>query len=264
MEYLQRFQANTQGRDFVCGDIHGQLQQLESALAAVDFDPAADRLFAAGDLVDRGADSKAVFQLLDRPWFFSIRGNHEALMFEAFHNRDDAEVQRWLNNGGGAWVKNPQQLFDQDPSFAALVEEQSRTLPWAIEVALRDGRRIGLVHACCPCDDWLQLEAVLAGEGIDAGVSRHDAIWSRRGREKEFSGPVANIDLLVHGHCIFKQPLRRHNSCFIDTGAFLESRQLFGLVRKARGKLTLLELSELFALPQLDWPEVRASLPGRR
>lgn len=264
MEYLQRFQANTQGRDFVCGDIHGQLQQLQSALAAVDFDPAADRLFAVGDLVDRGKDSKGVFQLLEKPWFFAIRGNHEALLFDAFHSRQEAEMQRWLDNGGRAWAQSPEQLFDEDPGFAALVDEQSRILPWAIEVALQDGRRIGLLHACCPCDDWLQLESVLAGEGIDPGVSRYDAIWSRSGREPAFNGPVANIDLLVHGHCIFQQPLRRHNSCFIDTGAFLESRRFFGLVRKARGRLTLMEVSELFHLPSLDWPEVRALLPGRR
>lgn len=47
----------TDGRDFVVGDVHGEFPTLESLLAQVGFAPERDRLFALGDLVDRGPRS---------------------------------------------------------------------------------------------------------------------------------------------------------------------------------------------------------------
>lgn len=50
--------ANRRGRDIAVGDVHGHFQRLQQALDAVGFDPAIDRLFSVGDLVDRGPDSE--------------------------------------------------------------------------------------------------------------------------------------------------------------------------------------------------------------
>lgn len=46
--------VNRRGRDFIVGDLHGQKALLERALPLVNFDPAADRLIALSDLIDRG------------------------------------------------------------------------------------------------------------------------------------------------------------------------------------------------------------------
>ena len=74
--------ANTLGRDFVVGYVHGQLNMLDHLLAAVRFDSAKDRLFSVGDLVDRGPDGGALLLRLERePWFYAVLGNHEALMY---------------------------------------------------------------------------------------------------------------------------------------------------------------------------------------
>lgn len=52
---LKKIPANTTGRDFVVGDVHGEYTKLMEGMARLDFSPGAgDRLFAVGDLIDRG------------------------------------------------------------------------------------------------------------------------------------------------------------------------------------------------------------------
>ncbi len=76
---LLRFERNCQGRDLAVGDIHGCFGALMTALNAIGFSPATDRLFGVGDLVDRGPSSHLVIDWLDKPWFFSTLGNHESM-----------------------------------------------------------------------------------------------------------------------------------------------------------------------------------------
>lgn len=78
----QRMPANTAGRDFIVGDLHGCLDLLQTQLARVGFDPTTDRLFSVGDLADRGPDSMGCLRLLREPWFFAVRGNHEELLID--------------------------------------------------------------------------------------------------------------------------------------------------------------------------------------
>ena len=59
------------------GDIHGHFSRLEATLAMRRFNPAQDRLFSVGDLVDRGQESPQVLDWLKRPWFFAVCGNHD-------------------------------------------------------------------------------------------------------------------------------------------------------------------------------------------
>ena len=56
---------NRAGRDFVAGDIHGCYRTLERALAGVGFEPGQDRLFSAGDLVNRGPHSTEALERLE-------------------------------------------------------------------------------------------------------------------------------------------------------------------------------------------------------
>ncbi len=258
MVYLQKFSANLQGRDFVCGDLHGQLEQLHQAMAACGFDPGVDRLFSVGDLVDRGEHSRETFELLHQPWFFAVRGNHEQMMFNARESRSARDIALWMNNGGSFWVRDGSSLFDEDPSFAAAVAEQQQRLPWSIELMLRDGRRIGLVHAECPCDDWRDIERKLSDSGPEGGMSRYRAVWSRGIRDASIRGPVAHIDLTVHGHTVFAEPSRFFNRCYIDTGACMTRSRLFGLVRRPQGYLSLLQVEDLFALDPLPLPTGRS------
>ncbi|NUS37619.1 MAG: serine/threonine protein phosphatase, partial [Lysobacter sp.] len=88
MTLLQRLPANTSGRDFVTGDIHGCFDRLRALMDSAGFRPERDRLLTPGDLVDRGPDSLAALEWLDKPWFFATRGNHDqmAVNFAKGHN----------------------------------------------------------------------------------------------------------------------------------------------------------------------------------
>ena len=69
------------GRDWIVGDVHGCFQTLRQALAAIDFEHGRDRLFSAGDLIDRGPNSIEALAWLEAGRFDAVvMGNHEAEM----------------------------------------------------------------------------------------------------------------------------------------------------------------------------------------
>lgn len=95
----QHFASNTQGHDYVVGDVHGDYERLTDLLSAIKFDATVDRLFSVGDLIDRGPASAKCLELLNEPWFFSVLGNHEDMLINA--SKDPAEeMELWVQNGG--------------------------------------------------------------------------------------------------------------------------------------------------------------------
>lgn len=77
MSFFKSYPPNEHGDDFVVGDLHGHRQALMEELTRQGFDPARDRLFCTGDLIDRGPDSFGTLGLIFEPWFHFVRGNHE-------------------------------------------------------------------------------------------------------------------------------------------------------------------------------------------
>lgn len=59
------------------GDVHGCARELEDLLRAIRFDPAADELWAVGDLVNRGPDSAAAIRLFRDAGGRGVVGNHD-------------------------------------------------------------------------------------------------------------------------------------------------------------------------------------------
>lgn len=210
---------------FVCGDIHGCYAELMAALARVGFDFERDKLFALGDLVDRGPESERVFALLDEPWFDSIQGNHEVLMIGA-QDGLAGMLECHLSNGG-AW-------------FAALSAERraelakrARLLPVAMTVTTPSGRSIGLVHADIPLNDWADFTASLGDSRLaDMAQWNRERIGQARNEIGRQQMPtIRNIDHVYMGHTPVKGPVRAANMSWIDTGCF------------ATGKLTVEELA---------------------
>lgn len=78
--FLKSVQANIDGRDFVVGDLHGCFDELGNLLKHVKFNPAIDRLFSTGDLMDRGPKSLECVSLLNKTWFYPVLGNHEDIL----------------------------------------------------------------------------------------------------------------------------------------------------------------------------------------
>ncbi len=78
--FIKKMPANIEGRDFVIGDLHGCYDELVSLLKHVKFNPKIDRLFSTGDLIDRGPKPVECFELLSKPWFYPVLGNHEDVL----------------------------------------------------------------------------------------------------------------------------------------------------------------------------------------
>lgn len=137
----RHFSTNTKGRDFVVGDIHGELEMLKYELVKVGFDHSKDRLFSVGDMVDRGPASLEVLKFFfNNPnSCFSVRGNHEQMMIDAMRvGTGQAAIHHMAN--GGEWFWN---LDDFDQGFATGF---ASTLPYAISVDTSYGT-VGIVHA---------------------------------------------------------------------------------------------------------------------
>ena len=92
----------TAGRDFVVGDVHGEFDTLEAMLASVRVRPGRDRLFALGDLVDRGPRSADALAWMENGQIeLSVRGNHEQMLRERIEAAE-SERERMRNGSSVA------------------------------------------------------------------------------------------------------------------------------------------------------------------
>lgn len=196
---------NSSGRDFIVGDIHGCYAELMAQLAALDFDAQKDRLFAVGDLIDRGDDSEAVLALLNEPWFFSVLGNHEDMFIGRFAYQDAHDTVMHREHGG-AWADD---LADEQIEHYV---ELMRDLPWAMTLETNQGR-VGLVHAEVKNEDWLmQQDLKRPWRPCLWSFSKVDAFL-----EGDVAADVANIDRVISGHVACDRTLVIGNHWFIDT-----------------------------------------------
>ncbi|GJC84598.1 serine/threonine-protein phosphatase 1 [Colletotrichum liriopes] len=70
--------ANPGHRLVVVGDVHGMRASLDRLLAELRFDPSrGDHLVLAGDMINKGPDSRGVIDLAMRLGASAVRGNHE-------------------------------------------------------------------------------------------------------------------------------------------------------------------------------------------
>lgn len=230
MSLLATYPINEQGRDFAVGDIHGHFSLLKDALRAVDFDGRRDRLFSAGDLVDRGPESALAARWLAQPWFHAIRGNHEAMACAAATGDADA-ADLHLSNGG-KWLPALPEAERQS------LIDQLLKLPLALEVATAGGP-VGLVHADLPFDDW-QAFAADARSGQLSSRDRDVCLWSIARHARRYAQPVTGVRAVVHGHVTVPRMEVLGNVYFIDTH---HSRRPAG----QQGHFTLLELATLQA-----------------
>ncbi|RMF75611.1 MAG: serine/threonine protein phosphatase [Alphaproteobacteria bacterium] len=217
--------ANTAGRDFFLGDLHGETGKLAAALESVGFDPGRDRVIAVGDLIDRGPDSLQALALAEEPWFFTVRGNHEQMMADALAaGADSPAFAHWMINGG-AWIKRV------DPAVWPDLRARVLAMPIAITLRRSRGAPIGVVHAEYPLPRWDLLDTALADPPL-----RERLLWGRRILRAGAPHITEDVAATVHGHTPIPRPAVLGNAVFIDTGA------VYG------GPLTLMPLDTLLDL----------------
>ena len=206
---VARYARNDSGRDFVVGDIHGMFAHLRSLLDEIEFDPAVDRLFSVGDLVDRGPESAAALEWLDRGWFHACRGNHEQFVVDC---DDPDQYDLWINHNGGEW------WLDLDDATRARFRKICASLPLAIEVETAAGV-VGIIHADVPpCLTWNRFMELLQARDRDAALY---AMWSRkRVQGTGLRLPVrGGVEWVYCGHTPTRTTIRIENVHYIDTGA---------------------------------------------
>ena len=85
-------------RVIAISDIHGEYDKLKSLWDKLQVTPQ-DRVIFLGDYIDRGTQTTQVMQfvlsLKDQPNITFLRGNHEQMMLEFYHDNNDD----WLHNG---------------------------------------------------------------------------------------------------------------------------------------------------------------------
>lgn len=230
-ERIQRYPANTVGRDFVVGDIHGMYNTLLRALTVLNFDGDVDRLFSVGDLVDRGPDSKKCAELIYEHWFYAVRGNHEQMMIEALVDGNDHMALSWRMNGG-AWgfFGTP----DEQAELKILAEDLNR-LPIVMVVGEGD-ERFNIVHA-----EMLHREYDDAGSYRNIPITdqmiddwcfsegeENNLLW---GRQLISGDPIAlrshhafNMSPTYVGHTPIRDPLVVQQHIYLDGGAVFGAR----------------------------------------
>lgn len=148
---LLKIPFNEKGRDFFVGDIHGKYDMLMDKLKEVNFDYDIDRLFAVGDLVDRGIQNLECLSLLLEPWFHSVKGNHEDLLEKSCKTRLWKEEKQWRfcpwynchANNGGEWADD---LNAKELQFCI---EMCSELPLCIVIG-EGPDRVNVIHAEFP------------------------------------------------------------------------------------------------------------------
>lgn len=252
---IRRLAANTKGRDFIVGDIHGAFTTLLAAMKAANFDGSCDRILSVGDLIDRGKDSWRCAKFLRQPYVEAVQGNHEAMLLELYKDGEpDEAVLRWAarQNGFGWWL-------DVAMDQRAEILQAISLLPTVIELETPRGL-VGLVHADVPAGmTWPTFVKEIEAENQDVIQT---ALWGRDRINDGNEDGVEGIGRVFVGHTPQWNGLQQFGNCFaMDTGA------IFGEIgRKAEGRLTFAEtmcqttvLTELRSTRLVD---VREDPPG--
>jgi len=230
-------EANTLGRDFIMGDLHGCYDQLTEKLKLVSFDTTCDRLFSVGDLIDRGPDSLKCLMLINEPWFHSVLGNHEAMMLQYLGLRSNhyTSAKDFVYNGGWWFDK----LSEEDKyTVFELAKKKVMDIPLRLTVKHPAGD-FDVVHAqyytTHPLKDSLEysepIETVMTwGRSLFSHVHRTaDPEKRRELTELHYAGikklvsiePVmVNRRLTYVGHTIVRTPIKSRSHVFLDTGAY--------------------------------------------
>lgn len=245
---------NMEGRDLVVGDLHGHLDDLQTLLSRVNFNPELDRVFCTGDLVDRGPDSMGCLALMDQPWFHTVTGNHEGILIENI--RDLLEMggqqvkkvriylETTMNTGsnGSGWIVD---AFLKHPStdYWSEMIERVRQLPNLLVVG-KGVTRFHVIHS-----DLFLGPTMLNDDDIDELAQQIergeinqqslDALavqisWSRTLRDLVSWGLYTpfqdGLSMTFCGHNIVPEPMLALSHYHLDTGCFLKGRgNQFGL-----------------------------------
>ncbi|AUX84879.1 serine/threonine protein phosphatase [Acinetobacter sp. ACNIH2] len=225
MSLVKIWDKEIKGKLWAVGDIHGCYNLLMTRLKEIGFDFENDLLVAVGDLVDRGTQNIQCVELLSKPWFTSVRGNHEDLCIGGLHNES---YKRCHVANGGEWfyMLDGQAMYNIAKTFAEL--------PVVLEIN-RSGKKFGFVHGHIEQNNWEEFKETFNQEPTASRDPSELAMWGRDrlDEDKKQYTHVSGIDAVIMGHTVTQKPCKRDNCYWIDTGAV------------HWGTMTILDLSKI-------------------
>ncbi|MGN0935731.1 metallophosphoesterase [Acinetobacter amyesii] len=214
MALVKIWDKEIKGKLWAVGDIHGCYNLLMTRLKEIGFDFENDLLVAVGDLVDRGTQNIECIELLSKPWFTSVRGNHEDLCIWGLSNR--AAMQCHVENGGEwFYMLDGQAMYNIAKTFAEL--------PVVLEIN-HNGKKFGFVHGHIEQNDWEEFKAsffISYRKGQQTRDPAQLAMWGRDrlDEDKKQYIHISGVDAVIMGHTVTQKPCKRDNCYWIDTGA---------------------------------------------
>ncbi|TPV24261.1 serine/threonine protein phosphatase [Acinetobacter baumannii] len=211
MMLVKVWNKEIKGNLYAVGDIHGCYNLLMTRLNDIGFDFENDLLVAVGDLVDRGTQNIQCVELLGKPWFTSVRGNHEDLCIGGLHNES---YKRCHIANGGEW------FYQLDGQAMYNIAKVFAELPVVLEVDHK-GRKFGFVHGHIEQNDWSEFKESFKEEPASFRDPSEIAMWGRErlDSDKKQYTHVTGVDAVIMGHTVTQKPCKRDNCYYIDTGA---------------------------------------------
>ena len=211
MALVKIWDKEIKGKLWAVGDIHGCYNLLFNRLNEIGFNFENDLLVAVGDLVDRGTQNIECIELLSKPWFTSVRGNHEDLCIGGLHNES---YKRCHIANGGEWfyMLDGQAMYNIAKTFAGL--------PVVLEVN-HNGKKFGFVHGHIEQNNWDEFKETFTQEPTAFRDPSELAMWGREllNDENQQYTHVSGVDAVIMGHTVTQKPCKRDNCYWIDTGA---------------------------------------------
>ena len=231
MALVKIWDKEIKGKVYAVGDIHGCYNLLMSRLNEIGFDFGNDLLVAVGDLVDRGIQNEECVNLIDEPWFTSVKGNHEDLVIMSDTNSSYFNCH---TQNGGEW------FYDLDYQVQREIIKKLEALPIALEVNYQ-GRKFGFVHGHIEQNNWDEFKSILNDFDQAQYIVDHKrfptelAMWGRErlNDENQQYTHVSGVHAVIMGHTVTQRPCKRDNCYWIDTGAV------------HWGTMTILDLSKI-------------------
>ena len=213
---------------YAISDIHGHKLTFDKLLHKIQFEKK-DKLFVLGDLIDRGPDSKGVFdsiiQLKKNGFDINcLLGNHEQLLLNAYANPADEQI--WLRNGGGQTLQ----------SFSCNMSKDI------------DQKYIQFIHTFKPYYEWDRFLFVHAGINMTLEYPLEDLnslLWLRDPSNYYYDRDWLGDRTVIHGHTpidkerLADQIYMRNRIINIDNGCF---RKDFGFSSLCALRLNDMEL----------------------
>lgn len=219
---------NTKGRDILCTDVHGQYHLLKQALVAINFNPEVDRLIIAGDLIDRGKNSKLALNWASKDYCFATIGNHDAQ--HIFHR----ELNKFSKNLA-CMPPDPWFVELEGNQYEQYFDEFKKHIYPALEIETSKGM-IGVIHGELPLGEtWKSAKERLNNLDYDF---LYECIWNRdlakiaqresltKVEQKAYIVP--DLKWMIHGHSPSSKfdyhPYSLANRLYIDTAAYKASK----------------------------------------